>query len=430
MKLKLKDGDLDLPSNESAAARYLADMFYSSGRVPDDDRKVPWGEVYDNFSPRIQDTTTTSDVRPLLQSSLEIIIREPVEPLMTITGLYNRVESRGMNTQVLAGSLGAVTADDIPEHGTYPEVFFQVGGGMQTAHVGKAGIACAFTDEVLRYSTWDIMSMNMRLMGNALVRHKEQKAISFLKTLGTELYNNAAPQTSIFGVTTGRGMGMQANGSMDMDDLFKAMAHMAEEGFHPDTLLINPLYFYSFIQDPVLRTMMINHGGGSWFQQWNGQPGPRDPWSNGSMGSRGPSLGNRISRTPGEATGIRGREHGMTSTPPMPTSYFPWAMNVVISPFVPFDPETQLGDVFLLSTGNVGFHLVDETPVTVEWRDENVDSVKLKIRERYGFAVSHEGQGVGVMKNIKLARNRFNGVVQAATLDVDSEIDPDADLDL
>ena len=48
-----------------------------------------------------------------------------------------------------------------------------------------------------------------------------------------------------------------------------------------------------------------------------------------------------------------------------------------------------------------------------EWRDENTEVVKVKIRERYGFAVAHEGQGVGVLRNVKVAPNYFNGIVNA-----------------
>jgi hypothetical protein len=231
----------------------------------------------------------------------------------------------------------------------------------------------------------------------------------------------------MFGVCTGRGLDMQANGSLTTDDLFKAMAHMAEEGFPPDVLLLNPLFFYQFLQDPVLRNMMLAHGGGSYFSKWNGEAGPRDPWSNGSMGAQGPSLGNKLVASgnahSGAATGISGREHGMTSSSNVP-GYFPWPFRIMVSPLVPFDAASQLGDIYLLSSGDVGFHLVDEDLTQVEWRDENIDVVKVKLRERYGFAVAHEGQGIGVLKNVKLARNYWDGTVNAVTHDVDAEIGP------
>ena len=428
MKFQLKDGNsIDLPSEKKAATRFVADLFRNQGRCEDEGVAMEWEDMYRMLSPRHNDAIGTPNIRPLLQSSMEILIREPVEPLMVITGLFTRVMAKGLNTQVLAGAVGAVTAADIPEHGTYPETMFQLGGALQTAWIGKSGLAASFTDEALRYSTWDIMAMNLRLMGQALVRHKEQKAVSFLRTLGTELFNNVSPTTSMFGVCTGRGLDMAANGSLTVDDLFKAMAHMAEEGFPPDVLLLNPLFFYQFLQDPVMRNMMLAHGGGDYFSKWNGQPGPRDPWSNGAMGSQGPSLGNKINASGNAAgatpTGIAGREHGMTSFSSVP-GYFPWPFRIIVSPLVPFDATSQLGDIYLLSSGDIGFHLVDEDLTQVEWRDENVEVVKVKLRERYGFAVAHEGQAVGVLKNVKLARNYWDGTIRAQTMDVTGEITP------
>lgn len=424
MKFKLTDGnEVVLPSDKKGAARFLADTIMNGGHVPTGDGRIEWSEFYSNA---LRDQVNTSEIGPLLQHSMELIIREPVEPLKVITGLFNRVQSKGMSTDVLAGAMGAVYAGDVQENGTYPEVNFQIGGAVQTAWIGKTGIAASFSDEALRYSTWDIMAMNLRLMRDAMSRLKEQKAVAFLRKLGLTLFDNATPSDSVFGVLTGRGLDMAANGSLTMDDLFKGVAHMTEEGFAPTALLMNPLFFYMGIQDPVLRNLFMAGAGGSYFQQWNGVAGPRDPWSNGAMGAQGPSLGNRIvpggSASGETATGIAGREHGMTAAPPIPAPYFPWGLQVIVSPLVPFDAETQLGDIYLLSQGNVGFHLVDEELTQVEWRNEATETVKVKLRERYGFAVAHEGQGVGVMKNVKLARNYWDGTITASTMEVVSEI--------
>ena len=273
-KLMLSDGkSIDLPGGKKQATRYLADIFQNDGRIPQSEDKIDWQD----FLPVLTDAVSTSEIRPLLQSTMEVLIREPVEPMMVITGLYTKVNTKGMNTQVLSGAMGAVHAGDVNEHGTYPEVMFQVGSGLQTAYIGKSGIAASFTDEALRYSTWDIMAINLRLMGQALVRHKEGKAVAFLKELGTTLFDNATPAASTFGVLTGRGLDMAANGSLTMDDLFKGMAFMAEQGFPADVLLMNPLFFYLFIQDPVMRGIMMAGGGGDYFSKFTGNPGPMDP---------------------------------------------------------------------------------------------------------------------------------------------------------
>jgi hypothetical protein len=415
MSFKLTDGRvLELPSNEDAAARYVADIILNRGHLPDSDERIEWSTFAETISPKNRDLVRSSEITPLLAKATEIIIREPLEPNMVITGLYNKVQSQGLNTQVLAGAMGAVYAQDIQEHGQYPEVNFQIGGAVSTAWIGKCGIAAAFTDEALRYSTWDIMAMNLRLMGQALVRHKEQKAASFLQALGTTMYDNRTPANSLYGVTAGRDGALAGNGSMTMDDLMRGFAHMSQEGFTPNILLCHPLQFYSWLQDPVLRTMMLAHGGGAWFNQYSGNPGPQAPWGNGAMGAMGPSAGRALvpggSPSGDPASAVEAYSQNATSAPNVP-GYFPFNFRVVASPLVPFDVDANVGDVFLLSQGNVGFYMVDEDPQTVEWREENVDVVKVKIRERYGFAVAHEGQGVGVFKNVFAGRNYFDGNV-------------------
>lgn len=450
--IKLNDGmELQLPSNRKARARYFADMIINRGQLPDSEERVSWETFANTISPKYRDAISSSEITPLLQESMEILIREPVEPTMAITPLFTRVQAQGLNTQILAGAMGAVYAADVQESGTYPEVNFQMGGAVSTAYIGKSGIAASFTDEALRYSTFDIMAKNLQLMGAAMVRHKEQKAVAFLKQLGTTLFDNLNPAQSIYGVLSGRGLVedpanagqslLKANGSMTMENLMRAMAHMSEEGFTPDTLLMHPLFYYTFVQDPVLRTMMLAHGGGSMFNAYSGDPGPLSPYSNGAMGSRGPSNGTRVVNprgigTSGEGSGngstvtsVLERSQQMTSAPNLP-SYFPFNFRIIVSPLCPYDPESETGDIFLLSGGNVGFHLVDEDATTVEWRDENTETVKVKIRERYGFAVAHEGQGVGVFKNVKRAENRWDGSIDARPSDISelSEADVKANL--
>lgn len=427
-QLRLRDGEVNLPEDNVAAANFLADIVRNGGAVQDYDTKMTWNEMYHALSPlHTNDAIATPDVRGLLRTSLDVIIREPLEPLANISGLFTRIKAEGLNTQVLAGATGPVTAADIGEGSTVPEVMWQLGGAMQTVKIGKSGLACSFTDEALRYSTWDLMALNLRKMGVALVRHKEVKAASFLRQLGTPLFDNANPSSSMFGVCTGRAIDLATgNGSCTMDDLFKAMAFMAEQGYPVDTVVLSPMMFYQWLQDPALRNMLLAYGGGAFINTWQGNAGPRDPWSNGSMGGMGPAHGNVLT-APGNAasataTGITGREHGMTSVPVVP-GYFPWNLRFVPSPFVPFDAENMLSDIYLISSGYVGYHLVDQEPVQTEWRDESVGTVKVKVIERYAFAVIEDGLGIGVMKNVVLKRNYWDGGIKAMSLDVAAEID-------
>jgi hypothetical protein len=429
--LKLVDGGgpVELPDDTRGAAKFLAKTIVSSGRAPGQDSKIDWKDFADKLL--LRDNVSISHIRPLIETSIQMILREPLEPMMAITGLFTRVETRGLEQRVIGGAIGAVYAEDVEEGGKYPEVMFQIGGGLQTAYIGKSGIAASFTDEALRYTTWDIMAINLRAMRNAIIRHKEQKAISFLRNMGTSLFDNLSPSTSLFGVATGRGLDMAANGSVTMDDIFKAMAHMGDEGFFPDVMLMNPQMHMLWVQDPVLRGMVMAWGGGTFFNQFSGTTGPLDPWSNGAVGAAGPTQGNVVIPTGNAAgetpTGMAGREHGMTSAPSFP-SYMPWKMRIIVSPFVPFDPTTGLSDIYLLSSGNVGLLLVDENPVEVSWRDEDHEVSKVKIRERYGFHVANEGFGIGLLRNIPFTRNYWDGTIQATVIDAIEEIDPATDL--
>ena len=79
MSFKLTDGRvLDLPSNEDAAARFVADLISNQGRLPDSDEKISWKSFAETISPKNTDLVKSSEITPLLQKSMELLIREPI----------------------------------------------------------------------------------------------------------------------------------------------------------------------------------------------------------------------------------------------------------------------------------------------------------------------------------------------------------------
>jgi hypothetical protein len=262
-------------------------------------------------------------------------------------------------------------------------------------------------------------------MKNALIRHKEQKASLFLSSMGTQMFNNETPSESLYGVCTGRGIDMAANGTMTMDDLLQGYAHMAQEGFEASVLLCHPAAYFMWLRDPVFRLMLLNFGGGRYYNMWNGNPGGLMPWSNGTMGAMGPTAGTKIvpGGTPsGDTPTVVEALSNLANSAPNIPAYLPLNLSVATSILIPFDPENKLTDVYLLSAGNVGFHLVDQDVTQVNWRDEATETAKVRLLERYGFAVANEGQGIGVYKNVKVAQNYFDGSVRAVDTSGLSEI--------
>ena len=429
MKIKLKDNrELELPMGDSktdedkleVAANYLADAWRNNGKTVDGD-KIPLN---------LKDLVSTTEMQALLSRTTEIVMREPIEPLLAISGLYTPIRAKGMETKIVLGAMGALHAGEADEGGNYPEASFDIGGGITIATVGKSGIQASFSDEALRYTTWDIMAINLRLMAAAVARHTELKSIRFLRSMGQTVYDNANPTRSIFGVTTGRDMSGGANGTMTMEDLMNAYTHMVTTGFTPDVLLMSPQMYFMWVRDPVMRNLFHQGQGGVYFATYNGNPGVRPNWTNGGISGRGPSNGFEImpaGNAAGEtATGELGYSQHANSSPVLP-SYLGLPLRIIVSPLIPYDPATKLGDIYLCASSMIGYRIIDEDINTVEWRDEDRELVKVKMRQRDSFAVAYDGKGICVFRNIKNDQNFFHGHVQLtqAVSGTISEIDSD-----
>jgi len=399
-------------------ARYLADAWRRNG-VAQDDTYIPWSGIADALisakrGSQMNDTVTSGNLVNLLEVATSMIVREPIEPILAITGLFSTIRQKHMKTEVITGVIGgAVSAGEYDEGGNPPEVSFDMGGNMQVAVVGKTGIMASFTDEALRYCSWDLMGIYMRLLAAAMARHTEKRAIDCLRSSPAVLFDNITPASSLFGSTSGRAEDMTPNGTLTADDLFDAICHAYETGYPIDTMVINPQIYFMWVRDPVLRLWFLNgNSNGVLFGSWSGNPAPLPGWSNGPIGAMGES--HAWAAVPegaqnGEsATPLSGFSNVANSAPNMP-KYWGISLRTVVSPLMPYDPANRLCDIFLLNSGSVGLRIIDEDVTRVEWRDEDKETVKVKFRQRDAFALMFEGAGVYVIRNIKNAQNFYPG---------------------
>ena len=358
---------------------------------------------------KFEDVMNTSNAGPLLPKVITQVIKESQEPLLVGVNLLDRLEFR-FGQQIVFPAIGAVVAEDIAEGEEYPEVQPQIGGATVTAQIGKSGLAFGFTEEMIRYSNWNLMNIWMREAGKAMARHKEWKIFKHILSLGTLVFDNLSPTSTHKGVTHGRDLEGNPNGAMIMDDLFEMYAQILHNGYVPNALLMHPLTWLMWVQDPTMRRFALNSGGGTMFYGWQGQVNKQTPWSNGGQGNLGMGMGRNAvpaSATSGEsATPLTGYDQTMTSAPSTP-SYWPWPMTIHVSPFMPFDPDTMLTDVIMFTQGELGALIVDEDLMTDEWTDPKVDVRKIKLRERYTIGIYSEGQAISIAKNIKVVPNQI-----------------------
>ena len=434
----LKDVEITLPGDVDAVvgsrdhtinSRVLADAWLNNG-VAKDETCFDWAGAVDELiraKGTLKDEITSGNFVNMLEKATTMIVREPIEPILAITGLFNVIRQKHLNTQIITGIVGgAVSAGEYDEGGQPPEVMFDIGSGYQVATVGKSGVMAAFTDEALRYASWDLMAIFMKLLAAALARHTEMRAIEQLRSTASVLYDNLVPASSLLGSTGGRDETFVANGTLTADDLVDALTHAYATGYPIDTMIINPQIYFMWVRDPVMRSFFFNGlPGGSMFGSYSGNPAPLPNWTNGPIGAQGES--HAYAAIPAGAvsgenpTPISGYSNVANSAPNMP-SYWGVSLRTIVSPLLPYDTSSRLCDIFLIASGQVGLRIIDEDQTKVEWRDEDREMVKVKFKQRDAFVLLFEGAGVYMLRNIKNAENFYSARVEL-TRDA-ADIDP------
>ena len=373
------------------------------------------GKDLDGSVVKLTDALSVPNAPMLMPKVISNIVKEAQEPLLVGTSLLQRIDYKYGQT-ITFPAVGALQAADIAEGMEYPERSLGMGGSSVTANIGKSGIAVKVTEEMLRYSQFDVIGMHLRAAGRALARHKEQKIFNLIRKEGVTVFDNVTPASSLMGVTTGRNLAGAGNGAVTMDDVFDCYAQVITQGFFPNTLLMHPLTWVMFIKDPVLRAFALQNGGGTFFATFSGNPAGRAPWDASSQGGLGVSGGQNI--LPGQTSTGGSAPHGQEASPlaafpqtinsaPNLPGYFNVPFRIIVSPFVPYDARRKLTDIYMFDSSELGALIVDEEVMTEEFNDPRVDIKKIKLRERYGLAILNEGKAVAVMKNVHVVPNEI-----------------------
>jgi hypothetical protein len=369
----------------------------------------------ENDKVTIQDALSVPNAPLLFPKVISNIVREAVEPLLVATSLLQRINYSYGQT-ITFPAVGAITAADIAEGQEYPERTLQMGGAPVTATIGKSGVAVKVTDEMIRYSQFDVIGLHLRAAGRALARHKEVKVFNYIRTMGVTVFDNVEPTKSAFGVTTGRSLDGSANGSVTMDDVFDAFAQIVTQGYMPNTLLMHPLTWTMFVKDPQLRAFVQANGGGTFFATWTGNPAGLAPWGAASQGGLGVASGQMP--VPGQTATGGTAPHSLSPTPllqypqfitsaPVLPNYMNIPFRIIVSPFVPFDPRRKLTDIYMFDSNELGVLVVDEDLTTEEFDDPKVDIRKIKLRERYAIGILNEGQAIATLRNVHVVPNEI-----------------------
>lgn len=346
--------------------------------------KLPQDEAYDNAG-----LPTNAGI--LIPQIISEVIKEPAEPLMIGESLLRRIRFT-FGEQIVFPAVGSYSAADIPPGGEYPERTLDFGGYV-TATIGKSGVKVRITEEMLRYSMFDVMSLHLRAGRRAMMRHKETKIFNMINAQGTTIYDNSGG-TSLRGLTSGRDHAGIGNYTLTLDNLFTMYADLMNAGFIPDTLIMHPMGWLVFVLNETLRSFGFTNNGPLW-GTWSGTPGQSPTFSPSNSGGY-TSGGSTPSTTPSEMSNA-------TLQGNVPT-LFPAPLDIAVTPFQTFSATDQTTTITMCTRSELGFLVEDEPLVVESWDDPERDIRSTKYRERYAVAVDNEGDSIANAKSIKIDR--------------------------
>lgn len=370
-----------------------------------DDLRFIWdnnGMATDGAKWKVEDMYSTPDAPWMMPKIVSEQALDAIEPQLLMTSLMQKIQYTMGQTIILPMSSAMSQTDlDMAEGDEYPEAKLAQGAASQMiAQIGKVGLAVKITEEMVRYSQFDVIGLHVKAAGKLLARHKEVKAANMIAGQGVVYFDNLNPKQSELGVTKGRGRDGSGNGSLIAEDLLELEGHLVAKGFVPNTMILHPLTYTMFRKDPVMRTLFFSGMNTTYFGTHRGSANGGNPWK------KGADLGSGKQQAIRHDTELELRNRDINSAPLFP-SYWGMDMEIMVTPYAKFDPIKKLTDIIVCDKSELGVILVDEELTTEQWNDPARDIMKMKFRERYSFGILNEGQSVCVLRNIKNVDNKI-----------------------
>jgi len=338
----------------------------------------------------MEDAITPQDVPLALTESITRVVERAAQPLLVAQSLMTNMPMdrettyEPVMTSGLIGAASRVSPQGEPNSAT---IAFESTAGVKTE---KWGLRLQFTEEVIEYSKWPIVQWILDEASREMARAKEVdiwwKVIRWSRC---HIYGGATPPTGlnltpIARRVRGRDIAGALNGTMTLDDLFEMVAYMLTESVMPDMLIMNPWAWKIFATSPELRTFAMLNGGtlfkapqgnvqiANWGQRGFATPNPELPY-NATLYADIPSL-------------------------------FPQPLQIIVSPFIPYNATSQTTTLIMVVRDQVGIYL-DGGPVqTREWEDPLHSIRDMMLLEFWNVSPKNNGRYIVSAVDISTAK--------------------------
>lgn len=363
IKRKLETGEL-LTDQELKSYSLTKDDVEMMGILD----RIQDGEEIPGFS--IRDFLASPSAKVLIPKVIIGAARKAADPLYLASKFFKPITLKH-GQAIMFPDFGVMTAADVGEGQEFPEQtndwHVNTNGLIK---VGKSGLRVQYSEELLKDTEFDIVSMLLSEAGRAMARHKEQKAfVEWLKhgwtVFDNELYRRN-PVKYAAAQTTGLDFTGNYNGTLSIDDYLDLVIACYNNGFTPTDLVMHPLAWSVFAKNGFT----------------GGLTAPYDREAKREKPDKSFKIG---------PESIQGR--------------LPFSFKVNLSPFAPIDKVNKTFDMFCVDKNNVGVQIIQDKLRTENFKDPARDITNIKLVERYGFGTLHEGRAVCSAKNISMAKS-------------------------
>lgn len=307
----------------------------------------------------LKEALTTTDAAVLMTKVMEGTLEKAAEPLYIASKFFKTINLESGN-RVVFPAIGALRAYEMGEGQEYRQETLDIMLKERASEVTvtKKGVMVAITEEMIEDSQWEVVGMHIEAAGRALARLKEELIFKAMSKHGWVTFDNAIRDQYPEAGTTGRDEYGNYNGTLAIEDLFDIILALMNNEYMPTDVLVHPLTWGVFVKNGLI-----------------------DIFSK-------PALGTDATLGTIDQDATKGR--------------LPISINIIASPFIPFNRVDKTFDMYCIDRNNVGVIVQREKMTTDQFTDPYRDIFNLKFKERYGIGILDEGKAVSVAKNIAL----------------------------
>ena len=342
---------------------------------------------YSKGAMTIKEAITTTDTIKLIPKVIEGKLREAQEPTYLGTTFFQKVRVDGGASAVyVIPVVGELIAYEVGEGTKYQESRAEV-NTLEIAtleiRVKKFGVKVSMTEESINDCSWDILGINIRKMGQAMGRIKEEQIFNNFSQHGKPIFDNNLRQQLPEAGTTGLGKDGNPNDTLSVEDLLDLAMALLGQGFNPTDVIMHPLVWVVFARNNMIGNGLTYGALGGNYVHPNGaiQGTPA------AFGMANSGDGQKFIMRPDQ---IQGRIPVM-------------GLTVSFSPWVHFDRMGKKFDMYCLDRNEVGIIAQRDELSMDDWVDPERDIKMLKCKERYGIGLLNNGRAITVAKNIAVA---------------------------